>query len=806
MTHIIPDVKTSPETGALASVKDSVEKAIEAAVVSPVARQVAELVQLSEVPLLERSRSVDVPVDPKSLDAPSALAEKSLEEIKAIMNAKGILSRGDFDKICFYKKAVALCDGGKMYAVYDAKEGMISLYKTDTKAFVNKVSLTLKNGFYIEDLVDLSHEHNHPLKEGYLLMEVKQNGKMVSQDSDRRINLDETHLIIFNLKDKAIKDLTPGAVLKEINESLELHKATCTGYSMKFAFPKHLDQDSQKSRKTFEFYIVLQLNNCENQYNLDTKTFVCSYNLESQISQVLYTLPFFAFGLVLSDHNQIAFYAKLTEEVDYDQGTVLVEAYQIQDDKTEMIWSGFQEDTEDSLICDTSDPDSPFFLERNLGEGNREFVLRSLRSNQVSALLSDLERHKLKSKAKNFKVNPRDLKELIFYETSYDEKTFHVKLPNGSFETMKASMIHVSPLFQDPDFLTHLVQKLDIKAPYMFNFSTRMFYKFFLLSPATETSPVKFELIYRKHVLEDFEPEVSVKCSVPQSFTFKARDGLELQGYLTLPVKKAGKNLPALLLVHGGPAIRDKLLIDDKVQAWASRGVAVVQLNFRGSGGFGMSFEKAGEGEWNRKMTDDLIDGLNHWIQKGVIDPAKIVAYGGSYGAFAVASCLTRYPGFFTCGIVFNGEYDLLGDVSAFDSKNKREQYSRDYGVSIAEDNSVSEQDLEKLRQSSPHYALEQLTKPLLIISGAADDVCDPEQSHALAKRAEGLGKSVLHVEFDDAGHSLDTVKSDAGQLHKLQFGLCENFVSRYLPEIFAEPVSADFVKEKTAHIIRSTL
>lgn len=231
-----------------------------------------------------------------------------------------------------------------------------------------------------------------------------------------------------------------------------------------------------------------------------------------------------------------------------------------------------------------------------------------------------------------------------------------------------------------------------------------------------------------------------------------------------------------------------------------------MQINFRGSGGFGKGFKEAGYSEWNGKMTDDLIDGLNYWIKEGLINANKIVAYGESYGAFAVASCMTRYPDFFTCGIAVNGLYDQVQEFERLDSDKERIHYSQQYGVSITEDHLVSESDLEKLRKSSSYYAIDQLKKPLFIISGAADDICDPEQSHALAERAQELGKSVLHVEFDDAGHSLDTVKSDAGQLHKLQFGLCENFVSRYLPEIFAEPVSADFAKEKTAHIIRSTL
>ncbi|MBP9694452.1 MAG: S9 family peptidase, partial [Alphaproteobacteria bacterium] len=722
MAHIHPDVKISPEIEVISPVRGSVEKAIEAAVVSPVARQVAELVQLSEVPLLERSKSVDVPIDPKSLDAPSALAGKSPEEIKAIMNAKGILSRGDFDKVGLYRKAVSLCDSGKMYAVYDYKEAVISFYKTDTKAFVNKVSLTLQDGFYIEDLVDLSHEHNHPLKDNYLLMQAQKKNRMYWSEIDQRYDQNMYSFFIYNLKDKTIRDLTPTVVLQEVQKSIAVHKESITNCYILCSVPDYLDQSSQERRNTFVFTMLLQLSNKFSGDILEQKTFVCSYNLETQTSEIIHTLPFFALHIALTKDDQIEFYLKTTyEEVDYDQAAVMIEACEVREGHPEVIWRGLELDI-DSMTYNKDDPNSPYLVEADLNGDKNEPVLRSLRSNQTISLLSELEKQKLKSNIKEFEFNPKDPKELVMYETSYDEPTLHVRLPNESFEAIKASMIYESLLFKDPDFLTHLVQKLDIKEPYIADFSTRMLHQFFLLLPATESSPVKFELIYSKHVLEDLEPEIRAKCSAPQSFTFKARDGLELQGYLTLPANKEAKNLPALLLIHGGPAKRDKLLIYNEQQAWASRGFAVVQINFRGSNGFGKKFEEAGYDDRNGKMTDDLIDGLNHWIQEGVIDPAKIVAYGGSYGAFAVTSCLTRYPDFFTCGIAVNGSYDLTQEVNALESEKERVHYAKRYDVSIADDNSVSEHDLEKLRQSSPHYALDQLTKPLLIISGAADD------------------------------------------------------------------------------------
>jgi dipeptidyl aminopeptidase/acylaminoacyl peptidase len=130
-----------------------------------------------------------------------------------------------------------------------------------------------------------------------------------------------------------------------------------------------------------------------------------------------------------------------------------------------------------------------------------------------------------------------------------------------------------------------------------------------------------------------------VKLAPMHGLTIPARDGLELVSYLTLPANETGtgpaRPLPMVLLVHGGPWARDSWCYDREVQWLANRSYAVMQVNYRGSVGFGKAFARAGDREWAGKMHDDLIDAVNWSIGEGVADPARIAIYGASYGGYA---------------------------------------------------------------------------------------------------------------------------------------------------------------------------
>ena len=149
-----------------------------------------------------------------------------------------------------------------------------------------------------------------------------------------------------------------------------------------------------------------------------------------------------------------------------------------------------------------------------------------------------------------------------------------------------------------------------------------------------------------------------------QAVRFKAADGLDLSGYLTLPNGRAPRNLPLVVFPHGGPAARDEPGFDWWAQAMASRGYAVLQVNYRGSDGFGRTFLEAGFGEWGRKMQTDLSDGVRYLAAQGTIDPKRVCIVGASYGGYAALAGATLDPGVYRCAVDVSGPAELARFVA----------------------------------------------------------------------------------------------------------------------------------------------
>jgi dipeptidyl aminopeptidase/acylaminoacyl peptidase len=145
-----------------------------------------------------------------------------------------------------------------------------------------------------------------------------------------------------------------------------------------------------------------------------------------------------------------------------------------------------------------------------------------------------------------------------------------------------------------------------------------------------------------------------------QAITYKARDGLEIQGYLTLPAGAAGKRVPLIIHPHGGPfGIRDSWGYDGEAQFLANRGYAVLQPNYRGSGGYGREFINKGKQQWGRAMQDDLTDAVKWAIAQGIADPKRVAIFGASYGGYATLAGLTLTPELYCCGVNYVGAADL---------------------------------------------------------------------------------------------------------------------------------------------------
>jgi len=223
-----------------------------------------------------------------------------------------------------------------------------------------------------------------------------------------------------------------------------------------------------------------------------------------------------------------------------------------------------------------------------------------------------------------------------------------------------------------------------------------------------------------------------------EPIALKARDGLPLRGYLTRPPGKAdAKNLPLVVFVHGGPYfVRDRWDFDPYVQALASRGYAVLQVNFRGSGDYGAAFVRAGFREWGGKMQDDVTDATRWAVEQGIADPKRLCIFGGSYGGYAALEGAVKEPDLYRCAIGYVGVYDLRlmttrGDIpqSVFGDNYLK--------MVLGEDESV-------LWDRSPIAHLDKLKAKVMLIVGGADVRVPPVQGDNLHS---ALNKA--HVEHE---------------------------------------------------------
>lgn len=209
-------------------------------------------------------------------------------------------------------------------------------------------------------------------------------------------------------------------------------------------------------------------------------------------------------------------------------------------------------------------------------------------------------------------------------------------------------------------------------------------------------------------------------------FTFTTRDGLSEQGYVTYPPGKDGaKNLPMVVFVHGGPyGIRDWWEYDPYVQAMATRGYAVLQVNYRGSGGYGFDFEKTGWHEWGGTMQDDVSDATRWAIAQGIADKDRICIYGGSYGGYAALEGAVSVPDLYKCAIGYVGVYnlpDMLGRRDAAQTLYSERYWQRTMGTDEA-----------TLAQHSPVYQLDNLKAKVMLVVGGRDTIVLPSQGQEL--------------------------------------------------------------------------
>ena len=231
-----------------------------------------------------------------------------------------------------------------------------------------------------------------------------------------------------------------------------------------------------------------------------------------------------------------------------------------------------------------------------------------------------------------------------------------------------------------------------------------------------------------------------------EPIAFDARDGLKIHGYLTMPPQKQGP-VPMVLLVHGGPWARDSWGYRPDTQWLANRGYGVLQVNYRGSTGYGKAHLNAGDREWAGKMHDDLLDAKAWAIAQGYADPRRFAIYGGSYGGYAVLVALAFTPGEFTCGVDIVGPSSLLTLIDSIPPywAPALAQFKRRLGDPITDE--------QFLRDRSPLYKADAIVDPLLIGQGANDPRVKIAESDQIVKAMREKQKTVEYLVFEDEGH-----------------------------------------------------
>lgn len=234
--------------------------------------------------------------------------------------------------------------------------------------------------------------------------------------------------------------------------------------------------------------------------------------------------------------------------------------------------------------------------------------------------------------------------------------------------------------------------------------------------------------------------------------SFSSRDGLTIHGYVTLPKGRKSNGLPLVVIVHGGPWARDEWTFNPEVQFLANRGYAVLQLNFRGSTGYGRVFWQASFKQWGRAMQNDITDGV-HWIvQQQIADPDRVAIYGGSYGGYSTLAGLTYTPDLFACGI------DYVGVNNLFTFMGTIPPYWQPFLEMLHEMVGDPVTDSLMLREVSPAFNLHRIKRPLLVAQGTHDPrvLKDETDSMVSALRAQGVEVDYLVKEGEGHGFHIE--------------------------------------------------
>ncbi|HXR57429.1 MAG TPA: S9 family peptidase [Casimicrobiaceae bacterium] len=260
------------------------------------------------------------------------------------------------------------------------------------------------------------------------------------------------------------------------------------------------------------------------------------------------------------------------------------------------------------------------------------------------------------------------------------------------------------------------------------------------------------------------------KMAAVKPIEYKTRDGLTVHGYLTVPNGVTPKKLPVIVNPHGGPWARDSWGFNPEVQFLASRGYAVLQVNYRGSTGYGRKFWESSFKQWGFAMQDDVTDGVEWMIKEGTADPARICIYGGSYGGYATLEGLVKTPDLYACGV------DYVGVSNLFTFMKTIPPYWKPFLAMMHEMVGDPDKDKERLAAASPALNADRIKAPLLIAQGANDPRVNKDESDQMVAALKKRGIDVPYIVKDNEGHGFHNEENQFAFYEAM-----EKFLDKYI-------------------------
>lgn len=361
-------------------------------------------------------------------------------------------------------------------------------------------------------------------------------------------------------------------------------------------------------------------------------------------------------------------------------------------------------------------------------------------------------------------IDPKrpDAEELLFADPDFDlggESWFqraeaavwsHARKRLSMVSYPKARMEHK---FFDP-YIESVFTRLRVKLPGM-EFRLQNFNKAedkFIVAAYNDRTPgarhiydVKADTLFKLGDINPKLPEGAMSTMKP--IQYKSRDGLTIHGYLTLPAGRQPKNLACIVKPHGGPWLRDSWGYNPEIQFLANRGFCVLQMNFRGSTGYGRTFWEAGFGQWGLKMQDDITDGAQWLVAQGIADPRRIGIYGVSYGGYAALAGVAFTPDLYAAAV------DYVGISNLFTFMNTTPPYWKWRLPLFHEMIGNPEVDIARMTATSPALHADRIRTPLFVAQGARDPRVNKAESDQMVEALKKRGVHVQYMVKDNEGH-----------------------------------------------------